>query len=253
MQNLNELPEIVEDMLKDTMKKVVEIGKEGIIEKVQEAISLCKNREIEVAREAIKKIRYSDLRAMLYLVVAIISREEEDIETLRKAADEQIMRFGKIQTGFLIIIAKLSGEPYDLGRVRDVIEKNDSFSRVQEYLILFRELGFKEDLERARQAARVEVSEMPFFKIAGLTMVAGFTGAVEDLQKMEAALKEVDEQELRRRIPGDVNIDSVLQKSVNFQSACKAVNWIDDEYLMAKVWTLIGLNVSKTFNTVIII
>lgn len=245
MHNSTELSEIAEDMLKDVKKKAIKIGDEKIIEKVEEVISLCKNKEVAFAREAIKKINYTDLRAGLYLVVAIISREERDIEVLRRVADKQITKFGKIQTGFLILIAKLSKKPYDLERARQAIEKNNPFSQVHEYLILFMDFGQEQDLQKARQAARIEVLEKPFFKTAGLTIVAGFTGTVEDFQEMATALKGINEAELRQRIPADININSILEKSIDFKSATKAVDWIDDEYLRAKVWTIIGIRKMK--------
>lgn len=245
MLNPTELLEIAEDILQEVKKDAIKIGDKEIIDRVEEIISSCRAREMEFVRQAIKKINYTDLQANLYLVVAIISREERDIEVLRRAADDQVMRFGKVQTGFLILIAKLSGEPYDLGRVRQAIEGNAPFSRVQEYLILFRDFGQEQDLQRARQSARIEVPDKPFFKTAGLTIVAGFTGAAEDFQKMATALQNINENDLRRRMPGDVNINSILEKSVDFQSASKAVDWIDDEYLRAKVWTLIGIRKMK--------
>lgn len=245
MPNPAELTKIMESIFQDVKKDAIKLGDEEIIDRVEEIISSCRAREMEFARQTIKKINYTDLQAKLYSAVAIISREEQDIEVLRSAADEQVMRFGKVQTGFLILIAELSKEPYDLGRVRQAIEKNDPFSRVQEYIVLFSAFGQEQDLQKARQSARIKVLEKPFFRTAGLTIVAGFTGMVEDFQEMATALREINGVELRRRIPADINMDSILKKSVDLKSASKAIDWIDDEYLRAKVWTLIGIEKVK--------
>ncbi len=191
------------------------------------------------------------MQIRLYIIIAVLSGEERDIKALRSLISLLISECGTIQVGILILVAEMSGKEFDLKRARRAIEKEDSFGQVQQHLRLFRTLGQQEDLQSARRAAETEVEGKPFFKTASLTIVAGFTGNLDDFRKMEQALRRVDESSLLRRMPGDVNIGSIIAKSNDFQSAWMAVEWIDDEYLRAMVWTLIGLSRLKIFTTVV--
>ncbi|MCX6765302.1 MAG: hypothetical protein NT148_02065, partial [Candidatus Nealsonbacteria bacterium] len=121
-----------------------------------------------------------------------------------------------------------------------------------EFLVLFMHLGKEEDLESARRAAEIEVPGRIYYRTAGLTIVAGFTGKYQDYFKMEAALSGINEPALRQSIPADINVDKVLEKAADFRSAVSAVSDISDDYMRAKMWTLIGISQLKIFTSVVI-
>jgi len=241
----------VKDHFDEITRKAIELGDKSLFEKIEKTIGLIKSNDLEAARKAVEGINYKDFQSRFYVVIACLSREESDIKILRKMASDQIRRFGSIQTGILICIAMISKDEFDIKRARRAVEKNSSFARVQEFIVLYMNFGKEEDLDSARKSAEIEVSGRAYYKTAGLTIIAVFTGKYEDYVKMEAALSNINEPVLRQSIPADINVDKAIKKAKDFSSAVKAVEDIADDYMRAKMWTLIGISQLKTFTTVI--
>lgn len=243
----------IKDHFDAITRGAIEINDESLFKIIKKIMGLIENSDLETAREAVEEVKYSDFKIKFYVVIACLSRERRDIKMLRRLASEHISRFGSVQTGLLICIAMISQNDFDIQRVRRAIEKNSSFARAQEFLILYMSFGQKQDLESARKAAEIEVPGRIFYKTAGLTMIANFTGENEDYLKMEAALLGIDELSLRKSIPVDININETIKKAVGFKSAVDAVGDIADNYMRAKLWTLIGISQLKTFTRITIV
>jgi hypothetical protein len=241
----------VKDHFDAIMRSAIALGDESLFEKIEKTMALIKSNDLEAARKAVEEINYEDFQSRFYVVIACLSREERDIKMIRKMASDQISRFGSVQTGILICIAMISKDEFDIKRARRAIEKNSSFVRTQEFIVLCMNFGQKQDLDSARKSADIEVPGRAYYRTAGLTIVAGFTGRYEDYFKMEAALYSINEPDLRLSIPADINIDEALKMAVDFRSAVTAVEDIADDYMRAKMWTLIGISQLKTFTTVI--
>ncbi|MCX6760181.1 MAG: hypothetical protein NTW46_02455 [Candidatus Nealsonbacteria bacterium] len=241
----------VKDHFDEIARKAIELGDKSLFEKIEKTMALIKSNNLEAARKAVEEINYRDFQSRFYVAIACLSREERDIKMLRKMASDQISRFGSVQTGILICIAMISKDEFDIKRARRAIEKNSSFVRVQEFLVLNMNFGKEEDLDSARKAAEVEVPGRIYYRTAGLTIIAAFTGKYEDYSKMEVALSSINEPVLRQSIPADINIDKVIKKANDFRSAVAAVEDIVDDYMRAKMWTLIGISQLKTSTTVI--
>lgn len=239
--------------LKTIMRDALELNDPELVEKIRKIIDLLVSKDLEAVRVAVPDLKYTDFQLKVYLVIAGLSREERDIKMLRKMISDQVILFGPTMTGLHIYTAILTRSDYDIKRARRAIERNNSFARTQEYLVLHRDIGMKEDLDSARESAEVEVDGFPYYKPASLTIVAGFTGLLEDYIKMEGALNGIDELALRRSIPGNIDLDWIISEAVTFARAAYAVAGIADEYVRAKVWVLIGISIRKTFTTVVIV
>jgi hypothetical protein len=219
---------------------------EGLRESVEAVISQIEAGKLNEARELIGDVLYLDFQMQLYCICAIASDgAEADLEPLRDLVELHEEKCGPVQSGMFLFIARLSGARDDIQRYRQCVKDSEPFAKVHSYLGLFQSFGCSDDLLSARQAANIEITGKPYFRTAGLTMVALFTGDISDFQIMVAGLQGVNEADVRAGIPLDVGVDNILTKVGDFSTAFDAVGFIDVDYMRAKVWTLIGIMITK--------
>jgi hypothetical protein len=219
---------------------------EGLRESVEAVITQILAGKLKRARRLIEEVMYLDFQMQLFCICAIASDgSEEDLGPLRELVELHERECGPVQRGMLLFIARLSGMSYDIQKFVKSVEGSDPFAMVHNYLALFQAFECPEYLNVARRAANTEVSGMPFFKTAGLTMLALFTASYDDFHAMVAGLQGINEADVRSGIPMDIGVDGILAKAGDFSTAFDAVMFIDIEYMRAKVWTLIGIMIAK--------
>lgn len=216
----------------------VEKGLEG---QVDEIITAVLENQLEEARCLIDKVERSDLKIQLFCICAVASNgDEEDLISLRKLIEFHQENDDDPPPGLFLFIYGYSRNSIDLGVLRRRIQRADPFSQVHSYLALYVILGEGQDLAAAKRAADTETAGKPLFRVAGLVMISLFTSKVDDFNKMKEALNCLNEITIRMMVPADINIEKILDSSNDFRGAFEAVDFIDDEYLRAMVWTIIG-------------